>query len=193
MLLCPRRCARGIIVGQMNVSEFNRCLKNASTDCDSFDKLYTYFFKRIVFHLQKFGQTIAEDATQDFFTNIRVHLGEYTYIDNPTAWIYKCADNVALKLLDKDKRYAESFSLEEPAADAEDLYGDLYSAIKTLNVTERTLITLRYWKGYTLKYAAKILSIDYNRSKQVFARALQKIKKAYKKYSDMTNKISAID
>lgn len=162
---------------------FNKYLQNLD-DFASFEGLYKYYFKRIVFHLSRtYGMQVAEDSAQIFFSNLKTIAVRQDYIENPTSWIYKCCENVAKRLISKENKYEEIG--ENVACDSQfderELYGELYGGIKSLDEVSQKIILMYYWEGYGLYEISDLLNINYNTVKQKHRRALKKMRQCLHK------------
>ena len=167
----------------MDKLTFNRLLKKAKYNTVAFEKLFVFYYKRIVFHLTcSFGKTVAEDAAQEFFLNI-IKKDYQTEITNPTAWVYACAENIAKRMISKE---CDSVCLDTidhtiitnnlSILSKEELFGDLYEELNKLSNEEIHIIYLIYWEGYNLKEIAEILGITYSSARQKHSRAIKKLK-----------------
>lgn len=90
------------------------------------------------------------------------------------------SDSIAKRKIEKDKRYVELN--ERQAASGgnpleQELYGELYSALEALDETEREILKLYYWLGYTFKEISKILGVTYEAVRQKHLRLKKKLKK----------------
>lgn len=165
----------------MRALEFNFLLKTLHTSVHSIEILYDYYFPKIVIHIgKKYGKPLAEDVAQDFF-NWLLDSDNLPKVTNPTSWVFLNCESIAKRKLQKDSRllYKEIVaegSEENASLFKEEMFGDLYSAIKELNIDEQRIIEMYYWEGYQLKEIAEILGIQYSTVKQKHKRLLKKLK-----------------
>ena len=170
---------------KVDKKEFNIHLKKLKTSGESIEELYKYYYKRIVLHIGcKFSEDIAEDVAQEFFNNLVNAKNEYEYVEFPTAWVYKCSENIAKRKLQKENIYAElteEIACEEVADEdmkyGDELYGDLTLAIKSLDKLTQEIIKMVYVQGYSKVEVAEILNIKESTIRQKHRRGIKKIKK----------------
>jgi len=90
----------------METRKFNRLLKSIATNEQSFNELYEYYGRRIVFHLIiNYGRELAEDVVHDFFLKLITNDKEFEYIEKPTSWVYTCCENMAKTKIRFDSKY----------------------------------------------------------------------------------------
>ena len=165
----------------MHATEFNFLLKTIHTSVRSIEILYDYYFPKIVMHIgQKYGKTLAEDVAQDFF-NWLLDSEDLPKVTNPTSWVFLNCESIAKRKIQNDSRLIyKNIDLERSEENIillqEEMFGDLYSAIKELNDDEQKIIEMYYWEGYQLKEIAEILGIQYSTVKQKHKRLLKKLK-----------------
>ena len=166
----------------MHPIEFNFLLKTIHKSVSSAEILYNYYFPRIIIHIgQRYGKFLAEDVAQDFFIWL---LGseDLPEVTNPTSWVYLNCESIAKRKIQNDSRLIYRDKLTEWSAGneifiKEEIFGDLYLAIKELNYNEQRIIEMYYWEGYQLKEIAEILGVQYATVKQRHKRLLKKKKK----------------
>ncbi len=162
----------------MEVKEFNRLLTEYKTNRKSFNRLYDYYYPKIVFHVGlKFSKDIAEDVAQEFF--IKLFKIEISYvIESPNAWVYTVADNIAKTYIVKNKPFVE-FKGDECVEFVTDVYDKeiVANIFKELDDTDKAIFGYHYFEGYTLKEIADLLSLTYESVKKRHIRALKKLKK----------------
>lgn len=166
----------------MNESEFNRLLSSVRTSVRALEKLHGYYYGRIVYHIaQRYGKPFAEDVAQDFFLWL-LKSENLPRVKNPTTWVYLQCDSIAKRKVTYESRYAygevEIVSEEELP---EVLFGDVYQAMKDLDATERRIVELYYWEGYSLKEIAPKVGLEYAAVRQKHKRLLAKLKKSLAK------------
>lgn len=164
----------------MDSKEFNKLLKKISKSDRAFEKLYNFYFSRVVRYLSiKYNQMLAEDAVQEFFMKLNELAQRFEYIEQPTAWVYRCCENIAKNKLRQDKKYAYIEVLDERIFEQcyeVELYGELYDAIKKLDLSSQVVIKMHYSEGYSYLEMADILNENYNTIRQKHSRALKKLK-----------------
>ena len=165
----------------MDAQQFNILLNNANKDEKAFELLYNFYYKRIVAQLAKgFGKEFAEDVVQEFFIRLVKFDKKYEYINNPTAWVYKCCENIAKTKLAKEN-YKISFNEEIGVSSALDFDFDFENAfigteLNKLDDISKDIIILHYWKGYSFEEISEILGITYDAIRQRHKRLKKKLK-----------------
>lgn len=166
----------------MTSREFNRHLNRITTDEKSLEHIYDYYYGRIVVHIKSNfsqGDSFATDVAQEFFLYL-INGKPKPHVDYPTAWVYKCCDNIALKILKSQDVFVE---LNEnivadtcPTPIDTNLYGEFEAIIRDLDETTQKIIRLIYIDDYSYKEIAKILGIKYGTVRQKHSRAIKKLK-----------------
>lgn len=166
----------------MRSIEFNFLLKTIHTSVRSIETLYNFYFHKIVIHIgQKYGKPLAEDVAQDFF-NWLLAAESLPKVTNPTAWVFLNCESIAKRKIQNDSRLIYTdIETEKSERNAilfkEEMFGDLYSAIKELSEDEQKIIVMYYWEGYKLKEIAGLLGVQYATVKQKHKRMLKKLKR----------------
>lgn len=164
----------------MDSKEFNKLLKKINKSDNALEKIYKFYFSRVVRYLSvKYNKMLAEDAVQDFFIKLYDLAQRLEYIEHPTAWIYRCCENIAKNKLRQDKKYAYIKVLDERIFEQcyeLEIYGELYDAIKKLDISSQKVIKMHYSEGYSYLEMAHILNENYNTIRQKHRRALKKLK-----------------
>lgn len=164
----------------MEVLVFNHHLKNLKKSSYSLEKLYEFYYCRIIQHLKsRYGYELAKDVAQEFFINLLNVSEKQHFVTNPTAWVYACCENIAKRKVHYESRYvltdenlsSSDFKIEE------ELYGDLYVVIKALDDESQKIIKLFYWEGYNLKEISHIMGIKPATIRQKHSRVIKKMKK----------------
>lgn len=164
----------------MEATEFNRLLKRMHSDVHSLEKLYNYYYPRIIGYLSpKYGKELAEDSAQEFFLHLIDIAANQAYIKMPTSWMYACAENAAKRRIQYESRYT---NLPDDIPDKkiiskEEEFGDLYGAIKNLDEISQKIIKLYYWDGYNQYEIAELLKLKPATVRKKHSRAVKKIKK----------------
>lgn len=165
----------------MTSREFNRHLNRITTDEKSLERIYDYYYGRIILHIESNfsrGENFASDVAQEFFLYL-VNGKPKPHVDFPTAWVYKCCNNIALKILKSQDVFAElnENALVETSVPLEtSVYGEFETLIKDLDETTQKIIKLLYIDDYSLKEIAKILGLRYGTVRQKHSRAIKKLK-----------------
>jgi len=168
----------------MDELTFNYCLSHIR-ERKYFDKLYNFFYRRIVIHLDRKFHTpsISEDVAQECFIRL-FELKEHKYIKYYTSWIYAICDNIALRKLGKE--HAEYLKCERENAYTEideretEAFGIFQKSIDKLDPCSRSIFYLHYVEAYSLKEIADILGISYANVRQKHHRGEKFIKKDMK-------------
>ena len=165
----------------MNGSEFNRLLAALKTSARALTKLHEYYFGRIVYHLAKtYGKTFAEDVAQDFFLWL-LEADGFPVVKSPTTWVYLQCDSIAKRKVQKEARYVNGeIEVAYDVPHKEELFGDLYQAMEELDETEKSIVELFYWEGYSLKEIAPMIGMEYAAVRQRHKRLLRKLKNVLK-------------
>ena len=167
----------------MNRIEFNYHLKKLNNSNDSLEAIYNFYYSRIIsFITHKYdgGAIIAHDVAQEFFHYV-IRMQNKPYVTYPTAWIYKCCDHIALKLLKVERKFSEideSFVADTPNLE-ESMYGELDVYISQLDELTQKIIKMLYIDNYSALEISEILNVKYGTVRQKHARAIKKIKNLY--------------
>lgn len=164
----------------MDAYTFNLLLNKIHHDADALKALYSYYYSRIVLHLQnQFNKYIAEEAAQQFFLQLTKNNKNYPYVKYPTSWVYACCENIAKRLTFKDDR---DLPLVETLPDRniiaeEEVFGDLYDLISQQDILSQQILKLHFVDGYSLKEISEILNINYSNIRQKHSKTIRKMKK----------------
>ncbi|MBR4800614.1 MAG: sigma-70 family RNA polymerase sigma factor [Clostridia bacterium] len=172
----------------MNALEFNLLLKSIRTNARALERIFKFYYPKIVYHIgKKCGKPFAEDVAQDFFKKL-LETETAEYIKYPTAWVFLNCESIAKRKLRYDSRYVymtdEAFAkksqeMNEDMHDEilkEEVYGELYDSINRLDEIECKIVDMYYWEGYTLKEIADVLGLKYDAVKQRHNRLMKKLK-----------------
>lgn len=169
----------------MNDILFNKLINRIQYDTKAFDKLYCFYYDRIVNLLQfTYGFSMAEEVAQDFFMKLIMGKIKFDYIKYPTSWVYKCCENLAKRKIYYDSRENEVLADEIIDYDAINLFEErenlivLEEVLKVLDEDSQKIIILHYWWRYNLKEIAEILHLNFGTVRTRHRRALFKIKKS---------------
>ncbi len=102
-------------------------------------------------------------------------------VENPAylpTWIYRIVINTAVDLLRKQQKDSSCTGIPEERCGREDIYRDpdLENALNSLNQTEKTIITLRYFEDLRLEDVARIMNLNQNTVKAKLYRGLKKLR-----------------
>lgn len=102
-------------------------------------------------------------------------------VENPaylSTWIYRIVINTAVDLLRKRQKDSSCTEIPEERCGREDIYRDpdLENALNSLNQTEKTIITLRYFEDLRLEDVARIMNLNQNTVKAKLYRGLKKLR-----------------
>lgn len=168
----------------MNAKYFNNLIKKIHNESNAIELIYNYYFSRVVRYLSiKYNKFLAEDAVQEFFIKLKEFAKQGEYIEFPTAWIYKCCENIAKNKIKQEYKYTYVKEVDELAFEQiyeEELYGELYHAIKSLDISVQRIIKMHYWEGYSFIEIAHETNENYNTIRQKHRRALKTLKKLVK-------------
>lgn len=163
----------------MKAQKFNQLLKELSKNINAIETLYFFYYPRIVQHIgRKYGYFLAEDVAQEFFLQL-IKAGEkQEYVEFPTSWVYKCAENIAKRKLNNETKYRYSLA-EVVAAQTEDPINKLFAKniLNSLNDREYQIIYLYYWEGYNQREISNMLKLSPSNVRQIHSRAIKKIRK----------------
>lgn len=163
----------------MEAKEFNYLLKSMNSNQSSVERLYCFYYPRIVRHISiKFGEDIASDVAQEFFIKLMRIGDEQDYIKYPTSWVYTCAENIAKRKVVYENRYTElSETKVEPIVQSErELHQDLKDILKNLDPLSQEIIRLYYWEGYNQEEIATMLKLTSSNVRKKHSRAIKKLK-----------------
>lgn len=137
----------------MKSKEFNELIKNIHNK-SCFEKLYKEYYPIIVkFIVRHFNDVnLAKDIAHDIFTDFLKR--EIDYIENPNAYIFTAANNLALKYKKRSQKFVEITEIHS-IFEAYDKT-EINFAIQKLDIEERDIIELKWLFGYSLKEIAKM-------------------------------------
>lgn len=167
----------------MTAKEFNGYLGKIKYDKESLEKLYDFYYPRIIFRLKfKYKDADAEDIAQEFFLNLMACDG-FGYVNSPTSWVYACCENLVRKKYGKSKESPCDFTLMESVTDDRSPEG-IFENVEAKRVLEniddevtKKIIVMYYWEGYNLREISEILGIKQSTVKQKHNRTIKKLKK----------------
>ena len=164
----------------MEAQKFNRLIKKIKYDPKSIDSIYSEFHLKLKVHIQRrFGSQISpEDFTEDIFLKL-LEMETPKYVQYPTAWLFKIADNFIIDKLrakHQEEEFLDSisdkFDIEQTVINHE-----VKEAMSNLDELTQKILYLHYWEGYSLKELATELNISYGSIRARASRAYKKLKK----------------
>ncbi|MBP3206528.1 MAG: sigma-70 family RNA polymerase sigma factor [Lachnospiraceae bacterium] len=121
----------------------------------------------------------AEDAVQEVFLKLLQHKGEFTDKEHVKAWLLRvavnqCRDARRRQFRKRESSYAslEQFDKEVPMQ--EEAY--VLSELQKLPETDRNIVYLHYYEGYSLRDIASIIGKSPNAVNVRLVRARKKLK-----------------
>ena len=168
----------------MNAIEFNRLINCIKRDKTAFERLYNFYYPKIVLHIHRVYPNVdAEDIAQEFFVII-TKMPRMKWIKRPTSWVYTMCRNIVKKAFRDIKEcsiddnlfevsWPKSFLDVEENIEIKQQIDDIFLILD--NETKQIFI-LYYWEGYSFKEIAEILNIRAGTIRQKHSRALQKLK-----------------
>ncbi|MDD3831423.1 MAG: sigma-70 family RNA polymerase sigma factor [Clostridia bacterium] len=163
----------------MNEIEFNNLIKRIAKDEKCFDKLYQYYFAKIVLFLRsKYGTKVnGADIAQDFF--VMLLSNNVGHIKYPNAYVYKVCSNMAyhkLGVYNSETQLLETIPTPLPPE-----YDDTIDrALSTLDTLELEIIKLHIYYGYSLKEIAIDTGQNYSTIRSTYNRSMKKLKEKLK-------------
>lgn len=122
------------------------------------------------------NETDALDAVQE---GAYKAMAKADSIRNPefvSTWIYKIMVNEALSILRNKKKVVPLFEDAEQGKNDSYTDVDLQNAIGGLDLTDQTIIKLRYFEDIPIKTIAEIVELNENTVKSRLYRSLEKLK-----------------
>lgn len=162
--------------------EFNICLQRIKKSVKAFNRLYKYYFPKIVIHIYMIykNEDLSQDVAQDFFMKL-MEMEEFKYIDFPNSWVYTVAENIAKNIIAKEKK-----NLQEPIDNLQisindtysyQLYGDYWEKLNMLDEQTRTIIVMKIFEKYRYKEIANVMKLNVDTVRQKYCRGIKKLKK----------------
>lgn len=165
----------------MDTQKFNRLIQKIKYDKKAADVIYAEYYLRLKVHIQRrFGGLISsEDFMQDIFLKL-LEMETPKYIEYPTAWLYRLADNYIIDQLRRTHQNEELF--ETTISDKFDIEKividhDVKEAMSNLDELTQKILYLHYWEGYSFKELEAELAISYGSIRTRASRAYQILKK----------------
>ena len=131
----------------MDVFKFNLILKQCERDNKAFETLFDFYYPRIKLHIhKKFPDACADDVAQEFFLQLMKSHG-FKYVQNPTAWVFACCDNIAKRMLIGESAtlpllVSENYSVSEDLVETEILNDQAKRVFDALGEKDILLVLL---------------------------------------------------
>lgn len=163
----------------MNVKEFNRLIRTYRYDKTSVERLYDFYYPRIVRHLNlMYDLEVAKAAAEKLFLQLfRIEIKHR--VEKPTTWMMTEAEKFAEKLGVKKESPLKPEALL--LLEDESGYAELHEALSELDEETQKIIEMIYWEGYNQREIADILNIEHDAVRKKHSRALKKIEKLLQK------------
>lgn len=133
----------------------------------------------------------AEDLTHETFLKAYEHYDAYEGKASAKTWLFRIAHNVTIDYLRKKKplRLIEEFlqTKRDPHPLPEDILymkenkKELYQALGNLRTSYKTIIILRYIKGFSVQETCDILNWSESKVKTTLHRAMSRLEKELRK------------
>lgn len=170
----------------MDPLQFNRLLKSIKTDADALDKLYDYYYPRIILHIKKvYPGASAEDVAQEFFYRL-LRSENRGYIAKPTSWVFAVCENLVKSGHKKEAGSFPASDLLERTEDPSDMAEKVAARVSSHEIfkclkddTIKEIIYLYYWEGYSQKEIAEMLGMSAANVRKKHSRAIRSLKKMY--------------
>ena len=162
-----------------------------SNSVEAFDRLIEQYGDRLYWHIRRVvvQHEEAEDVLQDTFTLAYLSIGDFRgeTKSSLTAWLYRIATSVAIKALQKRKRWAFS-SLDSLRGDllatfeqevdpsADEIVVRLQKAILSLPTKQRLVFNMRYYDELSFEEISQATGHSVSTLKTNYHYAVQKIK-----------------
>ena len=154
----------------MNRQEFIECVERSQKS-----------LRRFLVSVCSGDVPLAEDIAQETYLKAYLALENVNHITNFNAWIIRIGYNTFLNQI---RNQHINISIEEAKgcaaeenAEEDFRYENLYQALDSLPVKERSVIALFYLEGYASKEIAEILAISDEAVRQSLSRGRKKLKR----------------
>lgn len=162
----------------MEAKEFNHCLQLiAKRDKQAMEVLYNNYYDKLLFsaRLEDKLKADAEDIVSDVLISIFKNAANYSYIENPDAWMHGSLVFAIINFQKKNKKYVFTEFIDEcfsaKAADS-DFKIELKSAVEKLTKRQQDIFRFHILFDFEIKDTAKKFAI----SKSTVNREINKIK-----------------
>ena len=180
----------------MDIIRFNELLARVKIDESAFTELYSYYFHRIILHIErKYPGVPGKDIAHDFFLFLfkeKIPM----FVSNPSSWVYTVCDNMARRYIrdnwdvEPDKlEPVSSLDLLKNAMETETIK-EIFDLIE--NEEDRKIIYYIYWLGYNSNEISKILGINRATIRKRHSRIIKKLKKYLTDVTDIEKNVHSI-
>lgn len=140
---------------------------------------------RLAFSYVKNEQN-ALDIVQDAIVKALKSINRLQEIDYLHTWFYRILMNTAIDFIRKHKKITlvEDFPLEQDEPVNADLHMDLFKALETLTIEQKTLIVLRFFEDMKIQDIARVLDENINTVKARLYTTLKKLRIELEEYDD---------
>lgn len=177
----------------MTIEEELALVEAAKTNIQAFEKLYSYYFDRIYgYCLKRTGNVdISKDVTSHTFMQAVEHIGKFKTEKGIRfgAWLYRTAHN---RIIDQGKRKS---SKNEDLSDHEigteynldkeitliTVQGQIVDCMSNLNSRYQQIISLRFYSELEIPEIAAVMELKPKSVSVILHRALEKLKKEFRK------------
>ena len=168
-------------------------IEKSKTNPNHFAPLYKQYHESIFRYIVKRvdDKESAYDITSNVFVKALTNLHRYEFRGVPfSSWLFRIAkselyqsfrDKKARRTVSIDKVIVADLFEEFEEPETEERKEFLMSALRLINEKDLILIELRYFEKRSYREIGEILSVTENNAKVKTFRALQRLKKAYKK------------
>ena len=172
----------------MDVKQFNRLLKGVRSDSTCFDRLYKFYYPKIVFYITRVYNyaNFAEDVAQEFFQWILTSARMPAYVSGPTIWVMNCCDNIAEQFIEKGYIREREQTVDLEAAEEIAYVPDLGNAeasrelLQVLDKTTERIVVMKVCEGYGFKEIAELLDVGYAAVRKRYSRGIRRMRAAEK-------------
>lgn len=172
----------------MDVKQFNRFLKGVRTDDYCFDRLFRYYYPKIVFYITRVYDyaNFAEDVAQEFFQWILTDARLPAYVSGPTMWVMNCCDNIADRFIEKGYMRVRGQTVDLEAAEDITYVPDPGNAetsrelLQVLDKTTERIVVMKVCEGYGFKEIAELLDLGYAAVRKRYSRGIKRMRAAEK-------------
>ena len=173
----------------MDIIEAYRARRHSTCFRLLHDRYAAKIFSKAVTMLRDEAQ--AQDATQEIFTKIFLHLHKFEGTAKFSTWVYSVTYNFCIDKIRKEKRSRALFAteVENPPDHAEDVedaaelaamqVNELRRVLNELNDADRTLLLLKYKDGVKIRDIALMFDKNESAVKMQLKRAKEKAKRIH--------------
>ena len=177
-----------------NVEEYRLVLLAQTGDRDAFDELFKSVQEKLyqyIFHITQ-DRVISDDLFQEVLITIFKQIRWLREQEFFRAWMYRIATRAAFKALKKKNRFKETSyedmgELEKDVPDVEaqiilkETLESVSSAISKLSPASRSVLSLRYLEGMTIREISTLVDIPVGTVKSRLSYGMMKLKEVMNK------------